>query len=455
MENKIKQEAIKEADLYWENNLKKSFKDKLDKSYIEPLNDIKKSLKDFEESLKNHINSLDKEFQNKFNLQVSQLQQQKGFNEDMNMNKIKFDKEINIDNEPDELLRIKKLDLRSIMNPPLKKLIPPENSNNLLNLLLNCIINIQTLISYYFNPDKENKIMRKSNGTPNILGPSFLKLLDHSWKSKNEQYIPKEIHQIMRGIMKEIYNTQNPGLIFQIFLSQLNSELSLNNMINPKNNFENDPYIIFNRERLVELFKMQNNQTTKIQNCFYNILETDKRCTSCESFSYSIDYLPIINIYLTANEENIYNKLSFLNDFKALLIDKNEEKINEDCIICEGPREKFVSKHILDTSQLIIININRNNDPNNMVELNFPEILEKKDFINSEKTQQYYNLKYEIFCIVKKYKINNNFQYLLFCKNFVNNTWYSYNNKDIRKTELNEAISDSKNICLIIYQMKN
>ena len=107
----------------------------------------------------------------------------------------------------------------------------------------------------------------------------------------------------------------------------------------------------------------------------------------------------------------------------------------------------------MDTNEIIIININRFNDPNNMVEFKYPEKIEKKNLINQSKTTNYKNFKYEIFVVLKQYKINNNFQYILYIKNFVNNTWYSYNNQNIRKTDINEATSDYKNTCLIIYQI--
>ena len=308
MENKIKQEAKKEAEQLWENNFKKSFQDKLNIYFMDELKGLKKNFKVREESMFNYINSLDKKFEVKFNLQVSQLQQQKGFNEDFNI--FNNNEEIKEEDESDDQLRKKDINLKSITNPPLKKIIPPENSNSLINLLLNCIINIRSLIAYYLNREKENKIMRKPNGNPNILGPAFLKLLDHTWKSKYNQYIPNEIHQIMKNLMKDMYDTQNPGLIFQLFLTQLNNELS-QDQLNKGDNLEEDPYIIFNRDKLLEKFKMQNNQNTKIQNCFYNIIETEKRCKSCETVSYSLEYFPIINIYLHAHEIDIYI-ISFL-----------------------------------------------------------------------------------------------------------------------------------------------
>ena len=119
------------------------------------------------------------------------------------------------------------IDFHNVKNPSLKNIILSPDFNPLINLILNCFINIRTFTLYYLNPTKESKIMRKTNGNPNILGPVFLKLLDHGWKSKVDEYTPSELHQILKKLMKENYKTQNPGLIFHFILSQLNNDFIL------------------------------------------------------------------------------------------------------------------------------------------------------------------------------------------------------------------------------------
>ena len=56
---------------------------------------------------------------------------------------------------------------------------------------------------------------------------------------------------------------------------------------------------------------------------------------------------------------------------------------------------------------------------------------------------------------MKKYGINNNAQFILYCKNFVNGAWYLYDNKEIKETNLIQVTQDYKHTCLIIYQSKN
>ena len=449
MENNIKEEAKKEAEEYWEKYLKNNFNEQINKYLMNSLFDLKNRMKKFDESLTNHIQILDKEFSKKFENQISEIQKKSGLFE---KNKIK-NQNNNIFKTEDEILRKEPIDLKSIKIPSLKKINLPPDSNQLINLIFYCLVNIKTLISYYFNPSKEQKIMWKSKDKPNILGTSFLKLIDNYWKSKSNEYTPTEIHQILKNIMKNDYYTQNPGLIFQYILFELNSELS-QKYLNENKNINNEPYLIFKRNEMLEIFK-KNGESVKISNCFFNIIETEKRCESCDSSQYSFENLPIINIFLQENEENHYNKISFIEHFRTLLINKKEEIFNEKCLICEIEKNKFVSKHVLDTTEIIIININRDNDLNNKVELNYPEKIEKKDFINENKNDNFYNLKYELFCTIKKYRNNNNLEFKLFCKNFVNEKWYLYNDKYIKETNIKDAMSDGKYISLIIYRNIN
>ena len=54
-----------------------------------------------------------------------------------------------------------------------------------------------------------------------------------------------------------------------------------------------------------------------------------------------------------------------------------------------------------------------------MVQFNYPEVFEKKDIINDKNDKSFKNIIYEIFCVIKKDKANNNSQFKLFCKNFI------------------------------------
>ena len=62
--------------------------------------------------------------------------------------------------ESDEFLRKKKVDFSKFNNPPLIILIEQDNTNQLINLILRCLSNILIILPYYFNPNKEEKILK-------------------------------------------------------------------------------------------------------------------------------------------------------------------------------------------------------------------------------------------------------------------------------------------------------
>ena len=481
MEDKLKEEVQKEVEELWESKLKENFSNFVNSYLMETLTNIKDKLSNFENSVKSHIKNLENGFDKNFNQQISQLQQQstnlkikndeiekeiakenKRQNQFQNQNEIimnennnKIQEEENQD-DIDDILRKKDINMNLVTTPSLKIIKSPPNTNQLITLLLNILVNTRSLLLYYFNRGKEEKILKKASGEKNKLGPAFLTLIDNFWKNEAPDYTPLKIHQVLKEMMKNDYNTQNPALILDIFLSQLNFELKPGqNPLNLDENIVNDDYEAFNKDTVLKKFNEKYQQNpTKISNSFYNILETVKKCQGCDTQQYEFKTFPLINIFLQASEEKMFNNISFLEHFNNLLTDKNEEIIKEKCIICESEKDKYISRHILDITEIIIVDINRINDPNYLVEFKYPEYFEKKDIINLNEGYQINNYKYELFCVMKKYVINSDVQFILYCKNFINGAWYSYDNREIKETTLNKITEDLKHTCLLIYQCK-
>ena len=106
MEN-IKEEARKYADKLWEQKLKKEFEDKINKSFIEILKELKIGINDYNSSIKSGIDILDKQFNDKWDKkfedersQLESLKNQNNSNNDNNNeeNKLKDNKEELINN---------------------------------------------------------------------------------------------------------------------------------------------------------------------------------------------------------------------------------------------------------------------------------------------------------------------------------------------------------------------
>jgi hypothetical protein len=279
----------------------------------------------------------------------------------------------NIDNY--ENLRQKNIEFHKMNNPPFTNLVLLENSNPLINIVLQSLSNISNIVCYYLNPEKEIKILKKSKNDPtgNYLGPSFLKLLDYLWKSNQKEYSPNEIHDSLRKIMKNNYNSDDAGFIIKNILNQLNEELISAPIINNEND---DPMDVFNRDLTLNKFITNLNQNPTIfTNRFYSVIETKKRCSNCNAdfayYSYFFEATPVIDIYLEANEEN-YFKLSLEEHLNFLLTNKENQNTIEQCIFCASEQKKLVSRNILTTSEILIVNINRKKDKNNIISFKYP-----------------------------------------------------------------------------------
>ena len=516
----IREEIRKDVDKIWDEKLKESFKNDINISFLQTLNELKKGLENFNKSVNNHIEELDKKFdekwEKKFENEMSQIEQLKKQNNDNNNknnddnnknnnlndnnddndnndnNKINnrfnnFNDDDNDDNndfniinnnrfknfenddddddekpnnnkddeENDEKLRKKEIDFNELQNPPLNYLILLPNINPLINIVLQCLSNIGYISQYYLNPVKEYKILQKSNFNPNnvYLGPSFLNLLDHLWKSNKKEYSPIEIHEVLKKLMLNNYNSNDASIIIDYILNKLHEEMNANQGNN--NNEEEDPFNYYNQEFMFKKYQDNfiNNKTQILEN-FYSTIVKAKVCSNCNSQpEYSFEGSPIINIYLEENKDENYNKLNFEEHFKSLLINKEEPLINEKCLVCDSTLQaKKTYKNIHSTSSVIIININRKKDPSNSIYFKYPEIFDGKKIINN-----HINLpKYELNTIIKNIK-NNNKEYIAYFKSFVNKKWYSFNNQKIEliENDYKKYILDEKNVSLLIYSKIN
>ena len=367
-----------------------------------------------------------------------------------NMNFIDNDTPNNIninDNFESDELRKQKVDFSKFSNPPLITLVESNNTNQLINLIFRCLSNILTILPYYFNPNREKIILKKSREDPNgvYLGPSFLKLLDNIWKSSKKEYYPVELHTVLRKLMGINYYSNNPGFILEFILNQLDKELNFNSVVNMDNN-DNDNHLN-EKNSFGHFFKNFEKYSTKISNCSFSTIRTQKKCSLCQQSTYYFNSTPVVNIILESTSDNIFfNQLNLSEHLNNLLIEKKDENINEYCINCKNERKKYVNKELFLTFSLIIFYINREKDPESRLAFNYPESFDGKKLINE--VFDLYN--YQLITVIKKNPNDNN-DYIAYCRSFINNKWYSYYKQNISVVNNINEIIDNKNACLLIY----
>ena len=425
----MKDKAIKEIDEMWDREIKKQFSNQINECFKETLEVLVKELDSIDSSMNKHIQELDQQYEKKwkkkYNDQISQMQQMI---------------------EKKENLRKKVININNIQDPPLIKLLFIDDTNPLVNIVLQCISNIKTLVSYYFNPKKEEKILHKAKIDPNncYLGPSFLKLLDYLWKSKQKEYYPEEIHNTLKRLMGDNYNAKDPSIIINFILTKLNEELTINNDLNPKK--EIDPFSVFDENNVLnEYWNDFMKQKTKITMSFYSTFKISKRCPGCNYKAFSFESSPIINVYL--NQEN--PDLLYFENFKYHLIKKEKETIKEICVLCADGEEKtkIVVKDIQYTPEILIINIDRKKDPEYRISFKYPEQFDIQNIVQQEMEIS----DYVLTTVIKK----DNDSYIAFCRNYIDKQWYSYNNERIELVDnYKDVIIDDKNACILIYTGK-
>jgi hypothetical protein len=272
--------------------------------------------------------------------------------------------------------------------------------------------------------------------------------LDNLWKSDKEEYSPKEIHGVLNELMLQKYNSNDPGVIMNFILNQLDSELILNRV----NNNVNDPYMQFNeKESLQKCAEIMAQNYTKISVSFFSTIKTQKYCQSCQQASYFFSPSPVINIYLETLQNDIgFNNLSLEENLYIYLINKENEIIKENCLICGCETKKSVSQNIYTSPDILILNINRNRDPNYKKHFKYPMNFDGNRVFNTD--VQLPN--YELTTVIKKVINNNIVTFIAYCKSFIDNKWYIYFNNNIEiLNNLNELFDDIR-ACLLIYTGK-
>ena len=423
----IKQQIKRDIELYWENEIKKNCSLKINNYLEESLNGIKNELDKIDDLINNKIIELDKKFDKKLNQKII--------------------------NAEDEKLRKRIIKFNELKYPPLINLKLLNDTNPLINIIFQSLSNIRQIVLYYLNPEKEEKILLKSKENPNkiYLCPSFLKLLDHLWKSNKKKYSPIEIHKNLKKLMLDNYNTNDASIIINYILNKLHEELNFNQINDNNEKKIKDSYAHYNKKEIIKIFQhIYIKNKSQISDTFFSTIKIKKRCLNCNTQpEYYFEAYPLINIYLEENLDDNYNKISFESHLKTLLNKKEEEHINDFCLICDSNQKKLVTKDIYSTSEVIIFNINREYDQKNTVSFLYPESFNGKKIINKAIDLPDYELK----SVIKRVKNNNNMEYITFYKDFIDHNWYFYNNDKIQLVQNNykDYIFDEKNTIVLIY----
>ena len=280
------------------------------------------------------------------------------------------------------------------------------NLNYIINPILFCLANLE-IFNEFILSEKKQEIFSKFQGQ-NSLTVLFFHLLEEMRKINVISTNEISIHNFL-GDKLENYLTQDPGVIIKSILSLIDEEMKLAN-INIENRFSN-----------------------LIPNNFSITMKTIKKCNAClhkEEILKEKKY--VIDLFLFHTDFNIVEPLQSV--FNNLLSENDELNVDKICKMCGY--ETIIIKEIENLNKYLIINLNREKDPNNTMKLIYSETLnlieEKEDGTNKK-------YQYKLISVLSDINSNinnlamaqqlsiiqiNKISFKIFFRNFINDKWY-------------------------------
>ena len=280
------------------------------------------------------------------------------------------------------------------------------NLNYIINPILFCLANLE-IFNEFILSEKKQEIFSKFQGQ-NSLTVLFFHLLEEMRNINVISTNEISIHNFL-GDKLENYLTQDPGVIIKSILSLMDEEMKLAN-INIENRFSN-----------------------LIPNNFSITMKTIKKCNAClhkEEISKEKKY--VIDLFLFHTDFNIVEPLQSV--FNNLLSENDELNVDKICKMCGY--ETIIIKEIENLNKYLIINLNREKDPNNTMKLIYSETLnlieEKEDGTNKKYQYKLISVLSDINSNIKNLAMAqqlsiiqiNKISFKIFFRNFINDKWY-------------------------------
>ena len=280
------------------------------------------------------------------------------------------------------------------------------NLNYIINPILFCLANLE-IFNEFILSEKKQEIFSKFQGQ-NSLTVLFFHLLEEMRNINVISTNEISIHNFL-GDKLENYLTQDPGVIIKSILSLIDEEMKLAN-INIENRFSN-----------------------LIPNNFSITMKTIKKCNAClhkEEISKEKKY--VIDLFLFHTDFNIVEPLQSV--FNNLLSENDELNVDKICKMCGY--ETIIIKEIENLNKYLIINLNREKDPNNTMKLIYSETLnlieEKEDGTNKKYQYKLISVLSDINSNIKNLAMVqqlsiiqiNKISFKIFFRNFINDKWY-------------------------------
>ena len=322
-----------------------------------------------------------------------------------------------------------------------------EEATCFMNATLQCLPNTKKLTKYLLEE-------YKGSNRDAVMTNAYYEVLRNLWNKNNpnKAYNPKSFAEKLiqeNPLFAGIQANKSKDLI-DFLLERFHQELNIekpSNLLNSANGVYNQGQPDqTNRYSMLNLFleNFKKNFNSPSSNLFYGILETQIKCTVCNTIRYSFnDYkfldfpLKKVNNYLCQNgrrnalvnqegtnpDINLYECFDYYQKIE-LMTDGNKQF----CNFCNALRDTYVTSFIYSTPRYLIINLDRGEEP----------IYKGNVFPHSQlNIGKYVSYKgcpttYELYAVICQLKNSSRGDKIVaYCKNRIDNKWYLYNNEKV------------------------
>ena len=305
--------------------------------------------------------------------------------------------------------------------------------SSIMNSTLQCLINIKQF-THYFLTEKE---YIKNKYYKNALAYTFLEIIENLWENKpfSADFFLKKNNSLIKN-----KNVNGKDLIMILF-NKLHKELNKDkNSISDYTNFSDT-----NLDKCFKKFEdnFQSNFQSIISELFSIKYDSQINCLNCKKISHNIKLstLLIFPLEEVIKFNNQNDTITIYDCFK--FYQNNNYKINT-CVECK--LEDYMDyKNILIAGPKILI-IYFDKKYGSKCHFKLYQNINLKNFFYCKKNKYVYEIISIIFNLGDE-------QFIAFCKSFVSNLWYKYDNSKVTKISLNEIKSIKKTPYLLFYSL--
>ena len=312
------------------------------------------------------------------------------------------------------------------------KLLKDINDSYFLNNVLQCLVNIKELKSFFFN---QNQLIDLIDGN-SIFSKYFYKVFLDMWNTNDEDKDNNDIYENLKKDIKRISESNNIlnniSLLIEFLLLRIHDEIKTDKDGNKmQNSFTRLDEMYQNYKDMNTNFYPFNNSI--IKDLFFFEIQTSYNCSSCGRNENQFFIKCILELELTQkpNKWKNNNNISIY-DFLDLNQTLNCLKCGYSCLY----------KRAINTCPKILILVIKLNEKNN-IKFHIDEEIDISQYLTV--TKQYIQAKYKLISSI----INCSLSYI---KSMENSIWYKYgtNFKTVK------SINDNQNNVplLLIYKQK-